>query len=196
MFEKLYKIFGMQGVHYLATRFGGSRIRGLAFDQKYSDGSWLKLDEKSDPEIVELVEKYAKKGRILDVGCGPGVLSTSLNRESFTHYLGVDISEEALALAKKREDERITFRHGDIEVFESEEKFDLIIFEETLYYLPFSHKKILERYTRMLKSDGLFLVTFIEPKRHTKIIEMIQSDFSVREETNSLISSRLFLIFR
>ena len=50
-------------------------------------------------------KKYAQNGNILDLGCGPGNTANELASDVYRSYVGVDISEAALAKAVRRSKE-------------------------------------------------------------------------------------------
>ena len=154
------------------------------------------MDSSHSSEIVEVVEKYARKGRILDMGCGTGILASRLGGESFSYYRGVDASSEAIALAEKRRSERIDFEIGDIQRYECGDEFDCIVFEESLYYVPFFRYRLLKRYSQRLLSGGVFVVTISDPKRFSRLIDMIRDKFEMVEDRPGPGGKRQYLVFR
>jgi trans-aconitate methyltransferase len=194
--KKLKSFLSAKGVLYFLTRYAGSAIRRCSFDQYYKSGRWDYLDSDHSGEMVKVVERYANKGRILDMGCGPGILAGLLNHSSFEYYRGVDASSEAIAKARKRANERICFDIGDIQRYECEDDFDLIVFEESLYYVPFFRYRLLKRYCRRLRPDGMFIVTVADPKRFRRMIRMIREKFQIIEDRYFKNSNRWLLVFR
>jgi trans-aconitate methyltransferase len=184
-----------KGVFYLLTRYAGSAMRRCSFDEYYKSGRWDYLDSDHSREMVRVVEKYANKGRILDMGCGPGILVSLLNPGSFEYYRGIDASSEAIALAQKRAGEKIGFEIGDIQSYECEDNFDLIVFEESLYYVPFFRYQLLNRYAKWLRPGGVFIVTVADPRRYAQMIRMIRGKFRVLEDRSFQNSKRLLLVF-
>jgi len=195
MLNKLKSILSAKGVLYFLTRYAGSTIRRCSFDQYYKSGRWDYLDSDHSGEMVKIVERYANKGRILDVGCGPGILAGLLNLGSFEYYRGVDASSEAIAKARKRVSEKIHFDMGDIQSYECEDDFDLIVFEESLYYVPFFRYRLLKRYAARLRPGGVFIVTVADPRRFARMIGMIRRKFRVIEDRYFLNSRRFLLVF-
>jgi SAM-dependent methyltransferase len=72
----------------------------------------------------------------LEVGCGTGVFSGLLAKH-FSSVLAIDLSDEALKIAKQQnvDADNIRFIRGDVRALTSKSKFDLIICAEVLYYL-------------------------------------------------------------
>jgi SAM-dependent methyltransferase len=68
---------------------------------------------------VELIEKHVKGRNVLEVGCGSGIIAQRFIDAGATSYVGIDIAENAIAIAEKRKKEqgwsdRITFAVGTI----------------------------------------------------------------------------------
>jgi SAM-dependent methyltransferase len=196
MSKNLKNLLSAKGVLYLLTRYAGSVLRRCAFDQLYRSGRWDHLDKDHSKEVVKVVEKYANKGRILDMGCGPGILVSLLNAGSFEYYRGVDASSEAIALAQKRKSEKVHFETGDIQNYKCSDNFDLIVFDESLYYVPFFRYQILKRYARWLRPGGTFIVTVADPHRFKHMIKIIRKRFQTVEDRYFKNSGRLLLVFR
>ncbi|MEO3867977.1 SAM-dependent methyltransferase [Nonomuraea sp. B12E4] len=76
--------------------------------------------------------------RIIEVGCSEGVFTRALAAAyPEAEIIGVDVSERALARARRRvpEDGRVRFIRADILTHRAEPRFDLVFCSETLYYL-------------------------------------------------------------
>ena len=73
--------------------------------------------------------------RVLDVGCGTGVLAFELSRH-FESVVGIDISEPMLAIARgKRAAANIEYRRADANELVLEQKFDAIVSHTTFHHL-------------------------------------------------------------
>jgi 2-polyprenyl-3-methyl-5-hydroxy-6-metoxy-1,4-benzoquinol methylase len=185
-----------KGLMYLLTRFGGTVLRRLSFNHKYFSGDWDVLDKAHTTKVVDIVEAHANGGDILDMGCGPGHLSEALNPLRYSSYHGVDVSDVALEMARKRTNEKVSFQLSEMDNACFDKQFDVILFEESLYFLPFyKSKKILLQYSAHLKKNGVFIVTIIDVKRFKKLIKMIHSLFAVKEESIIDERGRYLVIF-
>jgi len=195
--KKLMKLFSIRAIlYYLCTRFGSPRVRGWAFDRQCGKEYWDHLDKTHSATIANVVERYAKKGRILDLGCGTGSIASHLNLDSFESYLGVDVSPTGITMAQKRKSEKINFEIGDLQHYKCKEKYDLIVFEESLYYVPFFRQRLLRRYAQYLWPGGLFVVTIAHPNQFRGMIRMIRKNFQVIEDRfTSSSAGRLLLVF-
>lgn len=130
------------------------------------------------------------------MGCGTGILASRLADDSFSYYRGVDASSEAIALAEKRHTHKVEFEIGDVQSYEFQDDFDLVVFEESLYYVPFFRHRLLNRYARRLRPGGVFVVTVADPRRFAGMIRMIRSRFQIVEDRSAPGGRRLYLVFR
>lgn len=113
------------------------------------------------PETEELAEWLAKKvtlpadGRILDMGCGSGVLGLSLAHDLKRETVLADLSPDALALARENAGfiaaptstdptSRLRFVESDLfSAFADDDRFDLIV--ANLPYVPETERAELSR---------------------------------------------------
>ncbi len=100
--------------------------------------------------------------RILEIGCGAGILCLELARRA-EWVVGIDISHVVLDFANRVKDEvqykNISFQHGDAENLAFGDKcFDLVICSEVLEHL-LSPQKALREMRRVLKKDGTLILT-------------------------------------
>ena len=190
------RLLATRGILYLLTRFGGSVLRRSSFDQYYKSGKWDYFEKEHSPDMVAVVERCARGGAVLDMGCGPGALPALLNPESFESYVGIDASAEAIGRASKRQGDGIEFAVSDIQSYQCQGRFDVIVFEESLYYVPYFRKRLLDRYRRHLSCDGVFVVTVADVRRYRRMIGMIRKNFEILEDRCFENSERLLLVFR
>lgn len=143
--------------------------------QKYSELN--KFHEVSDPWAYEQTEGDKKRKQILlseipskkflnvlDIGCGQGFVTRDLPGAK---VLGLDISENAIAHAKKYESDRMAFKSGS--VFElnnllKDEKFDLVIITGVLYpqYIGRSEVLVYDQVDKVLSPDGILISVHID----------------------------------
>ncbi len=131
------------------------------------------------------VEKYAKNGSILDLGCGPGAVGNELNASAYASYTGVDISDTAIEKAKlKNRRSQNHYLQGDILSYVPEQQHDVIIFGDSIYYFrPQRVADILNRYSNYLKPAGVFIVrSWLTHHTSRTIIHKIEQQFDVIEK--------------
>ena len=90
---------------------------------------------------TRMSRRYASNGSILDLGCGSGSTGNELDPAAYERYVGVDISDVAIAKAQQRtEENRRTDRNSYRAVrhlqLRAEPAFDVILFRESIYYVP------------------------------------------------------------
>ena len=146
------------------TSYGPSSIKKKLWDRDFSSGKWDFIDNTAGDCVYPFLEKYANHGNILDLGCGPGNTANELNSTAYKTYVGVDISEAALEKAVRRTKEngradKNSFVVSDFLGYAPSQDFDIILFRESLYHVPYGQvKPILDKYSKHLKTGGVFIV--------------------------------------
>ncbi len=169
----------------LLQRFGTEGIKRRLWNEEYDRGRWSCLDTMADDYIYPHVEKYAKNGSILDLGCGPGAVGNELNASAYASYTGVDISDTAIEKAKlKNRRSQNHYLQGDILSYVPEQQHDVIIFGDSIYYFrPQRVADILNRYSNYLKPAGVFIVrSWLTHHTSRTIIHKIEQQFDVIEK--------------
>jgi|GEM_PF-987266 len=190
------QLLAAKGIHYFVTRFGPTRLRSLAFDEKYRRGDWNFKGESSD-ELSSTIRKYLHGGDLLILGCGGASILDGFEPTAFSSVLGLDLSAEAVRLASRFARENILFQTGDMVTFQCPRAYDVILFSESLYYVPPSQQEeVLKRLVGHLKLGGVFIVTLAQSKRYHAIIELIRRCFQIVEDRKFSGSERHLLVFR
>lgn len=108
---------------------------------------------------------------VLDIGCAGGTLALTL--PPFKKYLGIDASSYAIKLANedpefRRQSGVIAFIAADIRYFQLTEQWDVIVFNEVLYYLSVEEAvRQVGRYAKALKPGGILCFSMSDdPKSH------------------------------
>jgi 2-polyprenyl-3-methyl-5-hydroxy-6-metoxy-1,4-benzoquinol methylase len=125
---------------------------------------------------INLIKKYLKtlnfpkdtKLRILDVGCGDGVLlyliSKTIKEYNFEYY-GVDLSEEALSIAAKKIPDGKFIASEVYNIKLDSEFFDIIISSDVIEHVNHP-EKMLEEIHRLSKNNALIIIG--TPIRYTE----------------------------
>jgi 2-polyprenyl-3-methyl-5-hydroxy-6-metoxy-1,4-benzoquinol methylase len=103
---------------------------------------------------------------LLDLGCAGATLARGLGPE-FQCYSGVDISDVAIAKAREHLSQAArgsTLKYdlciAKIQDYQPSRRFDIIIFNEVLYYLPLAQLAVtIRRYVGFLQPGGLVVVS-------------------------------------
>lgn len=110
--------------------------------------------------IAGYVSHLNPTASILEVGCGTGLLFQRLRHLPFTKFKGVDISETAIETANQMASENVSFEIGDGAKYDDENTYDIIIFNETLYYFN-DCISVLEHYKKKLNNNGFFIISMV-----------------------------------
>jgi 2-polyprenyl-6-hydroxyphenyl methylase / 3-demethylubiquinone-9 3-methyltransferase len=96
--------------------------------------------------------------RVLDVGCGGGLLSEEFAKKG-AFVTGIDISKNSIEIAKNHALEsklEIDYKKGSAEdIPEKDNSFDVVICADCLEHVE-DLDKVISEISRVLKSDGLF----------------------------------------
>ncbi len=115
------------------------------------------------PNMLELIGNVSGK-YILDAACGPGKYAEILLSKKAS-VVGLDISEEMIKYAKKRNENRGTFYVHDIQnplnMLKSE-TFDLVICALAMHYMK-NWKATLQEFYRVLKPNGELIISIEHP---------------------------------
>ena len=190
--------------------YGPSHIKKVLWDREFSGTKWDFIDDTAGDCVYPFLEKYARNGSILDLGCGPGNTANELAENAYQSYVGVDISQAALDKATKRtkkngREGKNTFARSDFLGFMPSHKFDVILFRESMYHVPFGQVKLmLDRYSTYLKDDAVFIVRMYKSDSKTGVVknrvkakmELIEREFEVLEKSEFGESKATVIVFR
>ena len=108
--------------------------------------------------VDNLIKKYKtkKKNFILDAGCGTGFNTLYLKKHG--KVIGIDNSENALKFCKKRGLKNIILSDIAKTKFKNN-SFDIITCIGVFYHKNVKPKKTLKEFKRILKKDGIIIIT-------------------------------------
>jgi SAM-dependent methyltransferase len=179
--------------------YGPTNIKKVLWDKEFSGNKWDFIDNTVGDCVYPPLEKYAQKGDILDLGCGPGNTANELSADAYRTYIGVDISEAALAKAVKRtaENERTdknSFVCSDFLGYTPTKEFDIILFRESMYHIPYGQvMEILKKYSKSLKNNGVFIVRlYAGDHRPGKVKYRVQRKLDLIQREFDILESRQF----
>ncbi|HXZ39887.1 MAG TPA: class I SAM-dependent methyltransferase [Terriglobales bacterium] len=174
--------------------FGPTSFKRALWDKEYSDEKWAFAYNTVGDPVYPYLEKYAAGGSILDIGCGSGNTANELKNEAYQSYVGVDISEAALAKAAQRSREngrqhKTRFECSDFFSYVPTREYDVVLFRESMYHVPLSKiRPMLQKYSACLKRQGVVIVRLATREngklkyRPTKMIQTIEAAFEVVEK--------------
>jgi 2-polyprenyl-6-hydroxyphenyl methylase / 3-demethylubiquinone-9 3-methyltransferase len=110
-----------------------------------------------NPWLLMQIEKHLGSGqRILDVGCGGGLLSNALAASGHI-VTGVDLSATSLEIARQNDHSKsVTYLAGDATALPfDDEQFDVVCAMDFLEHVS-NPKRVIREISRVLKKEGLF----------------------------------------
>lgn len=111
-------------------------------------------------EIITIFKlaKHTPK-RILDLGCGGGVITNSLQKKGY-NVVGLDVGEAGHGLAKE------TFPSCDFRLYDGldipfeKNSFDTVIMNDVFEHIPYDHMdKLIEQIKNVVKPNGLIYIS-------------------------------------
>ncbi len=145
------------------------------FNSPHYEKLYANRNESEAALLAGLIEKKIPKSshpKLLDLGCGRGRHSITLAGRGY-RVKGIDLSEEAIATAKKRAKRQgvanVTFEIRDMR-HPLNELFDAVLnlFTSFGYFLDDEeNQKILSSAAGMLQKEGVFLIDFLNAE-HVK----------------------------
>jgi SAM-dependent methyltransferase len=188
----------LQFVRGFLLSYGPSNIKRLFWDKEYSEEKWAFAYNTVGDCVYPHLERHSANGSILDIGCGSGNTATEMAETSYRSYLGVDISEAALAKARRRSQEcgrqdKNHFVSGDFLTYVPTGQYDVILFRESMYHVPLGKvKATLDRYSVYLKDGGVFVVRLFassgdrhddkDKQRPAAMLSIMEAEFDVLEK--------------
>ena len=157
-----------------------------AWDEGYRAGRWSfmrELDEAARYAVIAaFVDRLAPTGAVLDVGCGEGLLVDALRPHGYRRYLGVDVSDAAIAQVASRADASTAFLAADAEGETPPGPWDVVVFNESVYYFR-DPLATLRRYESVLAKGGAFVVSTFRSRRADAVVRALLRRYREVEAT-------------
>lgn len=169
----------------LGPRGYGKPVDRDVWDSQYEEGYWDHLSSIHELARYATLAAYTdflhSAADVLDVGSGRGELLRLLERYNVNKYLGIDVSAKAVALAK------LSFPDAHFEVahfdqWRTSARFDVIIFNESLYYAERPAQTLL-RYANYLNEGGSLVVSIHRRGQRAFIWRDLHKRFDVLSAT-------------
>jgi len=179
------------------------QYNAFVFNRRYKKGRapWCEISEGLWNWLWKLREEalaQAPDGRIVDIGCGNGKLTSGLSTDS-REVVGLDISTEAITRAKKHERENLTFSVHNLERDHLEGGNGLIICGDVLYYIPFvSMRKVAKKLSDALVDGGVLLVidylpAYLETRYYYRLLSRFLTPIRIEPITYSPERARFMI---
>ena len=152
----------------------------------YEDYNVVNDDEHP---LTNVILNLIPKGKVLDVGCGSGVILKAL-QEKGLECEGIDPSHVAVKLCK---DKGLNVHASTIKDFNPEEKYDYVVCIGTIYYLD-DFEENFEKILSFLKPEGKLIINFYNPLRlnKSKFIKVSYSKFKGAIKKHNLKNKVVF----
>ena len=131
--------------------------------------------------IVGYVRRLRPGGVVLDVGSSNGVLAAEL-RHDVSHYHGIELDPASVEAARGRHIPVADFAVADANTFSTTATYDVIVFNETIYYLH-DPVNVLHRYAGFLKPGGIVIVSNYVARHLLRMPGEIARTFRVVDST-------------
>ncbi len=126
-------------------------------------------------------DKPLRKIKILDIGCGGGLLSEPMSRLG-ADVVGIDASEKNINVAKlhaKKNNLNIKYYCTSPENFQIDEKFDVILNMEIIEHVD-NVDLFLKSCSNLLKKDGMMFVATLNKTLKSYIFAIIGAEYIMR----------------
>jgi len=139
--------------------------RKLGIDNQYDEISedyekvfYNDVSADEDVQIAQLITRHNLSGRILEIGCGSGMVTRNLILDP-DNYVGVDPSEKMLNLFNSRETlKNLRTVHTDFESYADQKKFNFMF--ATYGAASYVRPEFWTRINSMLERGGTFFLMF------------------------------------
>jgi trans-aconitate methyltransferase len=171
---------------YVLVPMGYGRPESTEYiEQRYREGEYAFMDTLPELGRYAVIAGYVSQifdaPTILDLGCGHGRLLQVLRTVPFRSYLGVDISTEAVRRARANAPANARFEVASIEDWIAPQRFDAIIFNESLYYMHHPLETFL-RFLDAVNDDGAVIVS-IYRRRWARVWKLLEKYCRVLDAT-------------
>ena len=140
------------------------------FDSPYYTLLYRDRNDSEAEHFIRLLVDHLQlddRARMLDLACGKGRHSVQLQKMGF-RVVGVDLSANSIAAAKKHENADLHFLRDDMRHFDLGMQFDCIVnlFTSFGYFSdPLDNELVLANVKRHLKPNGLFVMDFFNEQK-------------------------------
>jgi len=141
----------------------------------------------------------SQDNKCLEIGCGGGRWGIRISKY-VDLYIGIDISDEAIAYAKRNSGSHNTrYIRTSLEDFETDETFDLIYFSGVLLYVTddVQLEKLLNKYKSYLNHEGAIVIRDSIPEK-TQILQ--QSSYCAKyrsiEDLVDILDKQMFTLVK
>jgi 2-polyprenyl-3-methyl-5-hydroxy-6-metoxy-1,4-benzoquinol methylase len=148
-------------------------------------GGTINVDSCNAMTAMMIKHRAPSKPSVLDIGCAGGTLLSALT--SYQEYLGIDVSAFAVELAARDFARHVatgcvSFTASDLRDYQPQRAWDVIIFNEVLYYLSVADAVAeFGRYAEFLTPDGIACVSMKDDAKSRAIMSFLARRYRWRD---------------
>jgi 2-polyprenyl-6-hydroxyphenyl methylase/3-demethylubiquinone-9 3-methyltransferase len=138
-----------------------------------------------NPTRLEFIKKHSDIAdkKILDVGCGAGLLSEELAKAG-AQVSGIDMAADLIRVAMEhsvKNNLQINYQHDNIENHAAlyPETFDIITCLELIEHVP-NPQAIITACSKALKADGLFFISTINRNLQSFVEDILAAEYILK----------------
>ena len=184
-------------VRALVTRMGLGKMQTPVavpqWEKEYESGKWGYLDNVEEIAHYMVIVGYVLYGSprpvVLDMGCGHGRLAKLVQLAAFGQYVGIDLSSRAIEQANSLQIDRARFEVADGNDWEPSEQFDIIVYNESLYYLK-SPIEALTKSIGWLNEGGLIVISMYRGSNVGKLWRQVDAAHQLERVDRTSVSNR------
>lgn len=188
---------------WLIQAYGTETIKKGLWNSEYVSGRWGQPDSTASDCVYPCLVDHAAGGSILELGCGACPTAVELPFDAYSSFVGVDISDVAVEEAIRRSAasgraSKNRFEASDIVSYLPKNRFNVILFRDSIYYLPPGKiKSTLSRYANYLTKDGVFIARgHSEIPKLAAALEIVEGNFTVLERHKQINPPAIVVVFR
>lgn len=119
-----------------------------------------------------IFDEISENSSVLEVGCGTGEFAHDLLKKNLTNYLGVDISEDVIEIAKSKvDDPNFSFICADFLTFDIDARFDYAIFPMIIHSIPIGLSlELLAKASKIVKKVIIADYLVPQPKNYKALL--------------------------
>ncbi len=140
------------------------------------------------------LKKNITNGNVLDIGCSTGGFLNNLSEISDLHLYGIDIDQDAIDIAKKKCDSRIDFTNTDLINYETNFKFDCIVFRGSFQFLGYDLRKTWNKISE-LSSKNVKIIIYSLPNSDSILYYLLKDNWHLFDKfSHTLIFNRISIM--
>jgi len=154
--------------------------------------------QRLSKSFISVVKKWKiTSGKILDIGCGTGLLAIEFAKNlPGVEIIGLDLSDVALDVGrdnvqKSKVIERISFKKGDAEDIPFEDNAFILVISSNTLHLIMNPIKMFNEIHRVLKSKGKFFISDFRRSWIGIFSKHVRASYSPKEVKTFLSQSEL-----